>query len=273
MSGDGRIAGIPGVSIDALSCGRSSLRITLDAPGRRLDPVTRERIDAHWAREVARNPRLFDGPVLSCVEADAGAGVIRCRRASYRELVCQPNVQTGVMQLSVTGVSISTDAAGVEHVLLGRRARHTRIYGGLWELAPSGGLDSPFRAASDAPDEMNGEHAWKQLMVEAEEELTIPDAASVIAPTDPVCLCTDHVASSVDIVFPVRLPMGAFIARLRNEPDTDSFVACLGDEPHPDAEYAESVSIPLNELGDFDARHGAEIIAPTRALLRWFGWV
>jgi len=38
-------------------------------------------------------------------------------------------------------------------------------------------------------------------------------------------------------------------------------------------EYDRVRWVPLAEVAAFDARHAGEIIAPSRALLRWFGWV
>jgi hypothetical protein len=239
-----------GVTVHPLSCRLADLRLTLDAPARRLDPAARQRLDDLWAREAARNPRLFDGPILSAVEIDAAAGHLRCRRATYRELLAHPVVDTGVMQVSVTGVATTPDARGRESVLLARRSPQTRIYGSMWELAPSGGLDPPPRATSDADDLMSGQAAWDQLMAEVEEELGLDPAA--LAPGDPLCLCADPVARSIDIVLPVRLPAPA--------------------APAHAWEYLEARWIPRDDLPGFVSGHAADIIAPTRALLGWLGW-
>ena len=247
-----------GVSIEALSCGIDGLRVTLDAPARRLDPSARRRVDEWWERETARNPRLFDGPVLSCVEIDAPGGLVRCRRASYRDLACQPTVESGVMQLSVTGVTTVRGPDGREHVVLGRRGAQTRVYAGMWELAPSGGVDHPVRAASDEAESLGGRDLWRQLMVEFEEELGLEDLPGPIAPVDPMCLCIDRVARSVDVVFLVRVP--------GRSPDA----LARGDAGW---EYGQVRCVPIDGLREFDLRHGAEIIGPTRALMRWMGWV
>ncbi len=260
---------IPGVTIERLGCGLGSLRISLDAPARRLDPVARQRMDEVWAREAARNPRLFDAPMLSAVEVDAAGGHIRCRRGSYRELVAHPIVDTGVLQVSVTGVCLGQDARGAEHVMLARRGAQTRIYGGMWELAPSGGLDAPVRASSDAPSEMTGRDAWDQVMLELEEELGLENSGA-IGPSDPACLCTDPHARSIDIVFPVR------VAWVVGEAVGDGAdVGAVAGAPVGGMawEYDRVRWVPLAEVAAFDARHAGEIIAPSRALLRWFGWV
>lgn len=245
-----------------LSCAIDDLRITLDAPARRLDPVARQRLDALWTRETERNPRLFDGPVLSAVEVDAVSGHIRCRRATYRELVAHPIVDTGVLQVSVTGVCVS-QRGGMDRVLLGRRGRETRIYGGMWELAPSGGVDPPTRRSSEDAAEMSGRDAWRYLMLEMEEELGAELwLTESIEPTAPMCLCADEHARSLDIVFQVVI----------DDADAD---AVGSDRSGVSAawEYEAVRWVGRDEVKDFDARHAAEIIGPSRAILRWMGWV
>ena len=67
-------------------------------------PEPTEAVSREWARLCARNPRLFDGPVLSVLNFDQESNVIHCRRDGYRRLCVQPAVATGVRLLSVTGV-------------------------------------------------------------------------------------------------------------------------------------------------------------------------
>ncbi|MEZ6234571.1 MAG: NUDIX domain-containing protein [Phycisphaerales bacterium] len=265
MNGQGAIKGtIGGVTVQTLAVARRDLVIAMDAPVRRLDPDARRRLDEVWEREAARNPRLFDGPILSCVDADAARGRLSCRRASYRELIAHPIVDTGVLQTSVTGVLSAVGADGRERVLLARRGPQTRVYAGHWELAPSGGLDPPTPADSHADAVLTGDDAWRQLLVEIEEELdldvgALENGTGPEAP-DPTCLCMDHVARSIDIVFPVRL-------------EGDAAQRALDGEGGANWEYTEARWIPMDELAEFDAREAARIIAPTRALLRFFGWV
>lgn len=251
--------GIPGVTIEPLACPLADLRLTLDAPARRLDPAARQRIDDHWSRETARNPRLFDGPILSCVETDPAAALIRCRRASYRELLCQPIVDTGVMQMSVTGALLAADTSGRAHILLARRGPQTRIYAHQWELAPSGGLDPPPRTTSEATPHLTGADAFRQLLLEIEEELALPIPPDT-TPPQPACLCLDHTARSTDIVLRIRL-------------DPATSAASLASHHTENWEYAETRWIPLEDLPAFDAHHAADIIPPSRALFRFFNWL
>lgn len=240
----------PGVTIDPLHCRLADLTLTLDAPARRLDPAARQRLDQHWGRLAAANPRLFDGPILSAVDIDPASARLHCRRATYRELVAPPDVHTGVMQVSVTGLTTAQDSQGRECVLLARRSPQTRIYGSMWELAPSGGVDPPPRHASDASETMTGLDVWAQLLAELEEELGVSHTSLVTS--DPICLCTDRLARSIDIVLPIRL-----------------------DSPGPPTrawEYLDAQWVPRESLPAFVERHATEIIAPTHDLLRWLGW-
>lgn len=254
-------AGIPGISIEPLSCRLADLRITLNAPERRLDPAARARVDEFWNNATRANPRLFDGPMLSCVETDPAAGALRCRRTTFRFLACQPTIETGTMQTSVTGVLIARDPAGREHILLARRGRQTRVYPNLWELGPSGGIDPPARADSHATaPTLTGLDVWRQLLLEIDEELGLDLALDAATLPDPPCLCVDHISRSTDVVLPVRLDAAASATALA--------------APHAENwEYADARWIPVDELAAFDRDNAPEIIPPTRALLRLFGWV
>ena len=51
-------------------------------------------------------------------------------------------------------------------VLIARRSEQTRVHGGLWELAPSGGIDPPASAPT-----LTLEYVRTQLATEMREEL------------------------------------------------------------------------------------------------------
>lgn len=248
---------IPGVAVLPIPDNAPRLRITLDAPARRLGPEIRRRIDQRWSEHAARNPRLFDGPILSCAEADPEHAILRCRRASYRELICRPEIDTGVMQVSVTGVVLAATRGGTR-LLLARRGPGTRIYPGMWELAPSGGLDPPTPVASDDPREHTGDDAWRQLVSEAREELGLPIPGD--QPRRPRCLAIDTIAHSIDIVFTITL-------------DGPSAAAAIEARHEQNWEYTQTAWIDTAALPEFDAASASGIIPPTRALLRFFGWV
>lgn len=206
------------------------------------DPAPHAEVDAEWSRRVAANPRLYDGPLLAVERIDDTA--IICRRDSYKRLAVQPAVATGVEQLSVTGILTRDERAGAA-VLLGRRAASTRIYGGLWELGPSGGVEPPPPGTTTLTDADLAAQLRREIAEEAGPGLALGEPRAIT-------ICHDPAAHSHDIVF--RCPILA------------------APPPRPgNWEYDDVRWIPLASLAAFERDH--ELIPPTRALLRFLGWV
>lgn len=185
------------------------------APGRidfelsRTESPSTDEIDRAWEEMARENPRLFDGPFLSVERFDpsraaAGAGVcarFTCRVERYRRLAVAPRVETGVRMLALTGVVTARDASGSLHVLMGLRAGQTRMYGGLWEFAPAGGVDPP--APGGTLDEA---HLARTLAHELEEEVGLP--AGSIGACAPVMVVLNEEARSYDVVMRAELSIG-----------------------------------------------------------------
>jgi hypothetical protein len=205
-------------------------------------PPPDPRADARWRELTAANPRLFNGEILAVARVDHG--LIRVRRDEYRRLCVQPEVPTGVEQLSVTGVVLARNARGLECVMLGRRGHATRMYGGLWELGPSGGVDAPPQDGSELTTPDLIAQLGRELREEAGLDAPLSDARVR-------CLTRDAAAMSLDVVIECRLP--------RTDPPSESW------------EYDQAAWVPLPELRAFARRH--DLIGTTRALLAWFGWI
>lgn len=109
-------------------------------------------IDRAWQVATSRNPRLFDGDFLSVERFDppgpASPGHVVCRVERYRRLAVGPALGVPVALLALTGIVTTRDQHGRTHVLMGLRGAQTRMYGGLWEFAPAGGVDVPAPGAS-----------------------------------------------------------------------------------------------------------------------------
>ncbi|MEM9166475.1 MAG: hypothetical protein AAGB48_05565 [Planctomycetota bacterium] len=182
------------------------------------DPIpepTRGVID-RWNTMLAAKPRLFNGPVLSYLgNAD---GTLRARRDTYQRLAVQAHnaglVDPPIMQLSVTGVVTARDNAGDRHVFVGQRSHATRIYGGRWELGPSGGIDPPPLSQRS----LDGHDVFRQLVTEMREETGLP------ADPDPgpmIAITIDPVATSADLVMLIDLnrPVDEIIALTQRQAD------------------------------------------------------
>lgn len=210
-------------------------------------PALSPAAESEWSRQKRRNDRLHDGPILSVVSFDPGLNEIAARRDGYARLVVQPRVQTGVRQLSVTAVLIAHDGGrnGRAYALMGRRSPGTRIYGGLWELGPSGGLPAP----APCIDTLTAADLHRHLADEIAEEAGLTVRTQGV----PVAYIRDRVAHSDDVV--LRYTLG----ELREAAATPA-----------NWEYSEVVWMPIDCAAAWD---NEDTIAATRALFRVLGWI
>jgi ADP-ribose pyrophosphatase YjhB (NUDIX family) len=225
-----------GVEIIRFPAGVRRVRVTIE-PG--APPAASAEVERVWAEMVAANPRLYNGPVLAVTVIDATAGVVRARRDTYQRLVVQPRIQTGVRQLAVTGV-VARREGGRTRVLLGRRSAQTRMYAGMWELGPAGGVEPPPGGAH----EIDHDGLVEQLRREAMEETGLDLAGDGM----PLALVFDAQAESYDLL-------------LRMESER---------EPRESKrwEYQEVLWVPVEELREFVRQNEAAVIPPTRAIIR-----
>jgi hypothetical protein len=193
------------------------------------------------------------------VAIDAELGVMHVVRDEFKRLAVQPQVRTGVQILSITGAITARDAAGREYALLGRRGRGTRIYGGMWELGPAGGIPPPHLSSK----RLNEDAAAAHVMEEAEEELGLSLRRDDIGPVR--LIVRDTIAHSDDLTFWVRHEEAGSWERLSKQ---------LGTARATQAwEYEETRWVALQELAAFDETDADEIIITSRAVFRGLGWI
>ena len=225
-------AAIPGVEVIRLGAGVRRVRVEIEAGE---PPAPGEEVERAWREMLRANPRLHNGPVLSVMSIDAATGVIRARRDTYQRLVVQPRVMTGVRQLSVTGV-VERDGS----VLLGRRGGETRMYPGMWELGPAGGVEPP------GPGVRAFGHG--ALLDELRRESREEAGLEIGGEGAPLAVVFDGLAQSYDVVLRVEALSGP----ARGEAGW---------------EYQELRWVAWGELRQFERSHSGEIIGPTRALI------
>ena len=218
----------------------------VDSPPPRA-PALEAAIDRRWAQITGANPRAFDGPVLAFADHDPAHNTITAYRERYRRLAAQPEVDTGVVQLGVTG--LCADDAGKTHALIARRTAATRAYAGLWECAPSGGLDPPDGTRIDTAE------LFEAFGKECGEELDLPSApASVRA----AAVLRDPVASSVEIVIEARFDgtPGELTPR------------AIGSGSHAHGwEYDAARWLPIEAIPGLVRKEAGTLTPPTVALL------
>lgn len=232
------------VSVLRPNPGVSSITIHISAPPA---PPTDPAVEGRWAELLRDNPRLFDGPILSVERMDLAAGTLSCRREGYKRLAVQPEVPTGVQLLSVTGILTARSRPGIDHVLIGKRGRQTRVYGGMWELAPSGGIEPP------SPDATRLD--WSGILDQLASELA--GETGLTTPIEAPFLLgaiRDPEAFSLDLA--VRASFSRPVEYLR--------------PARANWEYAETRWLPLTEIPAFAARE--PFVETSLAVLDLLGW-
>jgi hypothetical protein len=193
--------------------------IILDGPAR-FEPAVQARIDEFWIEQKQiHGDALFDGPVLSLVEAAPSRLVLRW--TSYRRLLAKaraPNLHN----LDIRPLGITAILNGPDGVVLGRRSATVAILPNRWEPAPSGTLT-----------ESDPAHL---ILEELEEELGL--ARDRVSKPIVIGLSTDVKQGVTDIL--LRLTTDAVADEIR-----DSYKRLGTDE------YSEIAVVPVNELAKF----------------------
>jgi 8-oxo-dGTP pyrophosphatase MutT (NUDIX family) len=222
--------------------------VTVEDPAPEADG---REVEAEWSRLTAANPRLFDGPILSFVRLSPERGEVVCRRDTYKRLAVRGAVETGVILTAVMGVLVARSEAGREHVLLGRRSPGTRVYPGMWELIPAGGLEPP--PAGVRVIDRRGLLA--QLDTELREEAGL---SCGVSRAWSVAWYEDRAAHSFNVVF-----------LLRPTETLEALRAATG-ERHWDCD--ETLWLPVDEAPRFVRERGPEIIDAAKAMMSYLRW-
>lgn len=224
--------------------GELQLEISRERP-----PAPTEAVLAQWNVLLAQNPRMYDGGVLSVLTFDPEHNTIHARRDSFQRLAVQPKVPTGVRLFAVTAALTAHDSTGREYILLGRRGTNTRVFGGMWEIGPSGGVGLPPANIQ----QLSYQDIAASLREEISEEIGLELPA--LMQGTPIAYLRDHIAFSDDLL--IRYSLGllddvSHLARPRNW------------------EYSEVLWLPTDTVSAFDT---PETIAATRAAFRMLRWL
>jgi hypothetical protein len=166
------------------------------------------RVSAIWDAEKGKGgAALFNGNLFSVDQL--GDTEIAGWLAEYRWFLAQrrePALRTElrVNPLAVTGILCCT-----EGVVIGRRAANVEMDAGLWEFAPSGGIDG---SATGSAGEIDLVHP---LIVELEEELGIL-AREISGPTRPIAIVEDRGSHVTDIGLVVEVSLSMAEIRRRH---------------------------------------------------------
>jgi hypothetical protein len=242
----------PGIRIEEVPFElRESFSVRIE-PGRADTPKIAAIIDQVWERANRSSDRLYNGPILAVRETDGNRGRVTCTRSDYKHLLAAELTGDGTRMLGVTGIVQARDTGDADSVLLGRRSSATRVYGGMWECAPSGGVSPPLPESSS----ISGGGLLRALSEEGMEELgwdTGACGAWIVA------LLHDDLARSVDVVIAATLVSSPPVLPCQNKQDR--------------WEYVDLAWVPKSQLEEFCARHSQAISPPTLALLKYRDWI
>lgn len=155
-------------------------------------PAVSHEIDRIWTAEQERRQHtLFNGRILSVREI--GAAYIRASVTEYRCFIAQrvrPELFAllGVRPLAVSGVLRCADG-----LVFGRRSAATVQDAGLWEVAPSGGME-----------ESSQGDIRSQILTELREEVGL--SAEHVTGIEPFCVVEDDECHLVDIGAALEAP-------------------------------------------------------------------
>ena len=216
-------------------------QIVIDrSPKPMLDEETQRRVDAAWSELCAQNPKYFNAPILTFETYDAQSGVLSARVDEYKHHAVRQQIDLGISLLAVTAC-LARPRPDATYYLLGQRSARSHMYGGLWELGPSGGIE---------PADHEATISFRGLLNQVDREVREEIGISVCQrPAAAISLVHDAHAGSTDIHVGI----------------------VLGDEHklNPNWEYDDTRWVTLDDLIEWCEAKPDEIIPTTIAHARF----
>lgn len=151
------------------------------------------------AEQQHRGTSLFNGKILSAVEISPHRIVGRV--VEYRHLIAQRARPELFDVLRVRPVAVSGVFECADGIVFGRRPGTVTQDAGLWELVPSGGIDT-----SEVPEGAEVDYR-AQILTELHEEIGI--GSDSVASIRPFCLVDDLDSHVLDIGIVMESPLSA----------------------------------------------------------------
>lgn len=165
-----------------------------------LPTAVQSEVEQLWqAEQQRRGKSLSNGRILSAVEISPQR--ILGRVVEYRHLIAQRARPELFDVLRVRPVAVSGMLECADGIVLGRRAATVTQHAGLWELVPSGGLDT-----SGVPEGSEVDYR-AQILIELREEVGID--AEWVTSIRPFCLVDDLDSHVLDIGLGMDSPLSS----------------------------------------------------------------
>ncbi|WNK01377.1 hypothetical protein L2D14_08070 [Thalassospiraceae bacterium LMO-JJ14] len=224
----------------------ASLRVTVeDRPLPHLSAEILAQVDAIWREERARwGDRIFDNKIFT-VRGWSDSEIFGSF-VDYRLFYTQLKKPELFPVLNIRPLAVSGLVLTDNGVVFGLRNRSSAQHPGLWELVPSGGIDTE-------TERSEGVIAYEdQLLAEASEELGIP--ASAVTEPFPFILIHDTNSHAIDI--------GLFLrTHVSGEEVRRAF------EASDNHEYDRLQMVTTEELGHFLAENEPNIVPVSLSML------
>lgn len=208
-------------------------------------PTQAAGIATAWDAMVVRNPRYFNGRILSFESYDPGAGVAVARDEEYRAHAAKRTVDLGLKFFGITGILCVRGPDGLDRVMLARRGATVHDFPGMWEFGPCGGIDPP---GAEIGDTLTPDDLTRELCREASEELGLDVSGATLTHLALVHDTPD--IGSTDLMVLVRLP---------GVPDTGA----------TNWEVSATRWLTLAQLAAWAEAEPHAIIPTTRAMAAW----
>lgn len=161
-------------------------------------------VERLWlAEQNRRGKAIFNGRIMSAstVSSDGIHGYI----VEYRHLIAQRAKPALFKDLQVRPVAVSGLFECADGIVFGRRAESMTQDAGLWELVPSGGIDTS--KIHDALHSTVKIDFLPQILTELHQEIGIK--SSFVSSVNPFCLVDDTDSHVLDIGISIESPLSA----------------------------------------------------------------
>ncbi len=222
-----------------------NIRLEIQNPPDRLSSETEEKVSALWhAAQHKGGTTLFDGEILSLLTVAPDR--ITAFKTTYKYWFAQKKDPALFETLHIQPLAVSGILECADGFVFGKRTHHMQQEAGLWELVPSGGLDSKDMQTGDLTSPL------PQIFAELHEETGL--SASVLTEITPFCLIEDKVTHVFDIGIFLGAPALSF-ADIQN--------------PHKKTAYEYDLleCVPEHRLAAFIKQAHADIVPVSLALL------
>jgi hypothetical protein len=209
-------------------------------------------VERLWLAEHNRRGKaIFNGRIMSAstVSSDGIHGYI----VEYRHLIAQRSRPELFKDLQVRPVAVSGLLECADGIVFGRRADSMTQDAGLWELVPSGGIDT-----SKINDERHSTvkvDFLPQILIELHQEIGIK--SSFVSSVKPFCLVDDTDSHTLDIGIAIELPL-SYNEILTTHRDTAT------------KEYDKLRLVPRSEINQFIQNEASQLVGVSAALIQHF---